>query len=98
MKKLALLILVITSLSVVSCRVKQNCEINHTGEIAIINHYGSTVELRVNNEKEGNIDKGMVRTLVRTVGAYEVNVVGYPNVWDTTINVIECDLVEYIIK
>ena len=55
MKKLAFIIILIASFIVVSCRVKNSCEINHTGSIAVINNYGETVELRINNEKIGEI-------------------------------------------
>lgn len=98
MKKLALIIVVISSLIAVSCRVKNSCEVNHTGTIAVINKSGSTVELRINGEKIGEIDNSMVRALNRPVGKYDINVIKYPNIWDTTVNVIECDSVEYIIK
>ena len=98
MKKLALFIVIIMSLSAISCRVRKYCEVNHTGTIAVINRYGTTVELRVNNEKIGEIDNSKVRALVRQVGEYDINVIKYPNVWDTTVNVVECDTVEYIVR
>ena len=34
----------------------------------------------------------------RVVGKYDVNVVKFPNVWDTTINVVECEIIEYTIR
>ena len=98
MKKLTLLIVVIASLIVVSCRVKNSCEINHTGSIAVINNYGETVELRINNEKIGEIENGNVIKSDRVVGKYDINVVKFPNVWDTTVNVVECEIVEYKVK
>lgn len=98
MKKLTFIIILIASFIVVSCRVKNSCEINHTGSIAVINHYGETVELRINNEKIGEIENGNVIKSDRVVGKYDVNVVKFPNVWDTTINVVECQIIEYTIR
>ena len=98
MRKLALLIVVIASLIAVSCRVKNSCEINHTGTISVVNNYGETVELRINNEKIGEIENGKVRTAEKVVGKYDINVVKFPNVWDTTVNVVECELVEFKVK
>ena len=98
MKKIALIIVVISSLIVVSCRVKNTCELNHTGTISVINHYGETVELRIDNEKIGEIENGKVRTADRVVGEYDINVVKFPNVWDTTVNVVECEIVEYTVR
>ena len=98
MKKLTFIIILIASFIVVSCRVKNSCEINHTGSIAVINHYGETVELRINNEKIGEIENGNVMKSDRLVGKYDINVVKFPNVWDTTINVVECQVIEYTIR
>jgi len=98
MKKLTFIIVLIASFIVVSCRVKNSCEINHTGSIAVINHYGETVELRINNEKIGEIENGNVMKSDRLVGKYDINVVKFPNVWDTTVNVVECEIVEYTIS
>ena len=98
MKKLTFLIVVIASLIVASCRVRNSCEINHTGSIAVINNYGETVELRINNEKIGDIENGNVMKSDRLVGKYDINVVKFPNVWDTTINVVECEIIEYRVK
>ncbi len=98
MKKIALLIVIIISLTAVSCKVKNSCELNHVGTIAVINNYGETVELRINNEKIGEIENGKVMKSDRSVGKYDINVVKFPNVWDTTVNVIECEVVEYRIK
>lgn len=98
MKKIALLIIVIASFAVVSCRVKDSCELNHTGSVAVINNYGETVELRINNEKIGEIENGNVIKSDRLVGSYDINVIKYPKVWDTTINVVECEIVEYRVK
>ena len=98
MKKLTFIIILIASFIVVSCRVKNSCEINHTGSIAVINHYGETVELRINNEKIGEIENGNVMKSDRLVGKYDINVVKFPNVWDTTVNVVECEIVEYTVR
>lgn len=98
MKKLAFIIVLIASFIAVSCRVKNSCEINHTGSIAVINNYGESVELRINNEKIGEIENGNVIKSDRVVGKYDVNVVKFPNVWDTTINVVECQIIEYTIR
>ena len=99
MKKLALIIVIISSLTVVSCRVKKTCELNHSGTIAVINKSGETVELRINNEKIGEISDGNVMKMDnRVVGTYDINVIKYPKVWDTTVNVTECNIVEYIVR
>ena len=98
MKKIALLFVIIISLTAVSCKVKNSCELNHVGTIAVINNYGETVELRINNEKIGEIENGKVMKSDRSVGKYDINVVKFPNVWDTTVNVVECEIVEYRIK
>ena len=98
MKKLTFIIILIASFIVVSCRVKNSCEINHTGSIAVINHYGETVELRINNEKIGEIENGNVMKSDRLVGKYDINVVKFPNKWDTTVNVVECEIVEYTVR
>ncbi|MBQ1605652.1 MAG: hypothetical protein II088_02480 [Bacteroidales bacterium] len=56
------------------------------------------MELRINNEKIGEIENGNVIKSDRVVGKYDVNVVKFPNVWDTTINVVECQVIEYTIR
>lgn len=98
MKKIALFVVIIMSLAAISCRVRNSCEVNHLGTIAVINRTASTVELRVNSEKIGEIDNQKVRTIIKPVGQYDINVIKYPNIWDTTVNVIECDTVEYIVR
>ncbi|MBO7570934.1 MAG: hypothetical protein J6T48_02155 [Bacteroidales bacterium] len=99
MKKIAFLILVIASFTVLSCRVKNTCELNHSGSISVINKSGSTVELRINNEKIGELDNMMVKTVDgKVVGAYDISAICYPRVWDTTVNVVECKIVEYTIR
>lgn len=98
MKKFVLFVVIIMSLAAISCRVRNACEVNHLGTISVINKSGSTVELRINSEKIGEIDNDKVRTLIKGVGKYDINVIKYPNIWDTTVNVIECDTVEYIVR
>ena len=99
MKKLLLFFVIIVSMTMFSSRVKKTCELNHSGSISVINNSGETVELRVSGEKIGEIDNGMVRTLEnRLVGSYDISVIKYPKVWDTTVNVTECGIVEYTVK
>ena len=99
MKKIALLVILIVSMTAISCRVKNACEVNHTGTIAVINKTGSTVELRINNEKICDLTDQMVKTVDgKPVGSYDINAICYPKVWDTTVNVIECKKVEYTLR
>lgn len=99
MKKIALFVILIMSLTVISCRVKNECEINHSGSIVVINKTGQTVELRIDNEKIGDLPDQMVKTVVdKYVGSYDINAISYPRVWDTTVNVVECQTVEYTLK
>ncbi|MBO7481239.1 MAG: hypothetical protein J6T63_03920 [Bacteroidales bacterium] len=99
MKKIALLVILIVSLTAISCKVKNACELNHSGSIAVINKTGSTVELRINNEKIGELPDQMVKTVDgKIVGSYDINAICYPKVWDTTVNVVECELVEYTLR
>lgn len=98
MRKIVLIIVLISSFIMVSCRVKNSCELNHTGTIAVINNYGETIELRINNENIGNIENGNVRTAERPIGSYKIKVIKYPLDRDTTVNVTECDVVEYRVR
>lgn len=99
MKKIALFFVIIVSLTVVSCKVKNTCEINHTGSIAVINKSGMTVEIRIDNEKIGDLPDQKVKTVDgKLVGKYDIRAICYPKVWDTTVNVEECKNVEYTIE
>ena len=99
MKKIALLVVLIVSLTAISCRVKNACELNHTGSISVINKTGMTVELRINNEKIGDLPDQMVKPIEsKPVGSYDISVMSYPYKWDTTVNVVECENVEYTVK
>ena len=99
MKKIALFVVLIVSLTVISCRVKNDCEINHSGSIVVINKTGKTVELRIDNEKIGDLPDQMVKTVdAKPVGSYDINAICYPKIWDTTVNVIECEKVEYTLR
>lgn len=99
MKKIVLFFVVIVSLTMFSCRVKKTCELNHSGSITVLNKSGETVELRINGEKIGEIGNDMVRTMDnRPVGSYDISVIKYPKVWDTTVNVIECETIEYTVR
>lgn len=97
MKKIAFIIIVLMSLMALSCRVKESCELNHTAKMAIINKYDSTLELRVNGEKVGDVDPDMVKQIARPIGQkYEINLKSYPNEWDTVISLPdECKIVEF---
>ena len=99
MKKIALLVILIVSLTAISCRVKNACEVNHTGTIAVINKTGMTVELRIDNEKIGDLPDEMVKSVDgKFVGSYDISAMSYPYKWDTTVNVVECEKVEYTIR
>ncbi len=97
MKKIAFIIILLASFTVLSCRVKESCELNHTAMIAVINNYNSSLELRIDGEKIGDIDTGMVRKVAKPVAnSYNINLKSYPNEWDTIISLSEeCKVIEF---
>ena len=60
------------SLTAISCRVRNSCEVNHLGTIAVINRTASTVELRVNSEKIGEIDNQIKESLNNAIMRFDV--------------------------
>lgn len=97
MKKIVFIIILLASFTVLSCRVKEACELNHTATMAIINNYDSSLELRVDGEKVGDLNPNMVKKIAKPVGgSYDINLKSYPNEWDTVISLSEeCKVIEF---
>jgi hypothetical protein len=72
------------------CRVKESCELNHTGEISVTNNTGSTLEVYVDNVKAFDLQAGSTKSLDKPVGTYTVKSLSFPDEWTSEAVVIEC--------
>ena len=77
-----------------SCRIKDNCEIQHTGSIYVTNNTGVEIEVYVDNLKVFSLANGETKSTDKTVGTYNVKCLSYPDEWTYNAVVTECDSYE----
>jgi len=89
--KLTLLTLILTMVLAMSCRVKDSCELNHTGTIEVTNNSTNTIEVYVDNLKVFDIDAGESNSVVKPIGTYEIKCLDFPEEYNFTSDVFECE-------
>lgn len=82
------------SISLTGCRVKDSCELNHTGEISVTNNTGSTIEVYVDNIKAFDLETGSTKSIDKPVGSYTIKSLSFPDEWSSDVNLIECETAE----
>ena len=75
------------------CKMKNTCELNHTGEIAVTNKTGDVLDVYIDNLKVFLLDNLATKTIDKPVGEYKVKCLKYPNEWEQTVIIIECETV-----
>jgi hypothetical protein len=74
-----------------SCRVKDQCELNHEGNIYVTNNTGASVEVFVNGIKVFDLAAGESKTSIQDVGTYTVRCFNSPDEWTFDVAVLECE-------
>lgn len=77
-----------------SCRIKDNCELQHTGSIYVTNNTGSEIEVYVDNIKVFSLTNGESKSTDKPVGTYTVKCLSYPDEYIFEAAVTECDSYE----
>jgi hypothetical protein len=77
-----------------SCRIKDNCELQHTGSIYVTNNTGDNIEVYVDNIKVFTLTNGETKSTDKPVGTYTVKCLAYPDEWTYEAVVTECDSYE----
>ncbi|HOZ31021.1 MAG TPA: hypothetical protein PLL66_08905 [Bacteroidales bacterium] len=77
-----------------SCRIKDNCELQHTGSIYVTNNTGSDIEVYVDNQEVFSLTNGESKSTDKPVGTYTVKCLSYPDEWSYEAIVEECDSYE----
>lgn len=96
--KLTLIALILATVLATSCRVKESCELNHTGVIELTNNTTNTLEVYVDNIKVFTVDAGESNSIVKPVGTYEVKYIDYPEEHIFSTDVFECETAEIIVS
>ncbi len=92
MKTKSILFVLVSILFItVSCRVKESCELNHTGTIEITNNTLNSIEVFVDNTKVLDIEVGKTNTIIKPIGTYEIKCMHFPDEYIYTANVFECE-------
>ncbi|MCK9254773.1 MAG: hypothetical protein GX793_04610 [Bacteroidales bacterium] len=91
MKAIKILVFLFLGLSLsFGCRMKNACELNHTGEISITNKTGQSVEVYIENIKVFSLENLQTKTIDKPIGNYEIKCLNFPNEWMQTVIVEEC--------
>jgi hypothetical protein len=77
-----------------SCRVKEACELNHTGTIVVTNNTANSMEVFVENTKVFDLAAGESKSTDQAVGTYTVKCLSFPDEWSNEAIVTECDDIE----
>jgi len=77
-----------------SCRIKDNCELQHTGSIYVTNNTGGDIEVYVDNIEVFSLIEGETKSTDKPVGTYTVKCLSYPDEWVYEASVTECDSYE----
>lgn len=96
MKKI-LIAIVAVSLILLSCRVKEPCEINHTGTLTIENKLDKEVEVILNGTKM-QMTAGEKKNFIENPGSYSIKAMYYPTEIDTVISISECETCDFVIE
>ncbi len=91
--KASILFLILTLGLSLSCRVKNNCELNHTGTIIVTNNLTHEIEVYVDNSKVFKLQPKETKETEKPVGEHSVNCYYEGDEWIYTIDVFECEKV-----
>jgi len=92
--KSILFVLIVGLIFMFSCRVKETCELNHTGSIYVTNNTGADIEVYVDNTKVFDLESGETKSTDKPVGTYSVKCLSFPEEWTQEAIVTECDNTE----
>lgn len=87
---------VFISVLISGCRVKETCELNHTGQIFVTNNTGNVVEVYIDNTKIFTLNDGITKSINKPVGTYTVKCLSFPEEWIQQAVVTECKSTELI--
>lgn len=74
-----------------SCKVKNNCELNHTGTIIITNNLTNEIEVYVDGLKVFTLQPNETKETEKSVGKHDLNCFYLANEWNYTVDVFECE-------
>ncbi len=92
--KVVIYSLIIASIFLFSCRVKETCELQHTGEVFVTNNTSNSLEVFIDNGKVFDLLVGETKSINKSVGNYTVKCLAFPEEWTYDAVVIECESVE----
>lgn len=92
--KAVLYSLLIASVFLFSCRVKDSCELNHTGTISVTNNTAGSIEVFIDNAKIFDLEAGETKSTDKAVGNYTLKCLAFPDEWTYNTSVIECEPTE----
>jgi len=81
----------------VSCRVKDSCELNHTGTILVTNNLSHEIEVYVNSSQVFILQPDESKSVDKPIGSYTVNCYYNANEWNYTADVFECETATIIV-
>jgi len=82
-----------------SCRLKESCEVNDTGEICIKNTTSNTISVYINGPKEFDLKANERICVSKPVGTHHVKCwQGLDDLLDTKVLVSECEQSEVTVR
>lgn len=58
-----------------SCKLKDSCQVNHTGDVCVTNSNDVKVDIYINSTKVFTLDPGETKCVTQPVGTYDVRYV-----------------------
>jgi len=89
--KAILLFLILALVLSISCRVKNNCELNHTGTIVITNNLTNEIQVYVDDSKVFILQPDETKETEKPVGNHNVSCYYQGDEWIYTVDVFECE-------
>ena len=86
-----IIVFILASLALTSCRVKDKCELNDLGNICITNNTNSDLEILIDNAVVFTLSPGEVKCSEQSVGEYTVKCMAYPEEWTYDVIVEQCE-------
>lgn len=96
LKTIVLVLLGILMLTV-SCRVKENCELNNTGDILVTNNTSGNLEVLVDNQVVFTLTAGESRSVTEDVGSHTVRCLQSPDEYTYDASVVQCETTEVVV-
>lgn len=95
--KAVLFSLIVASIFLFSCRVKDTCELDNTGEIFVTNNTNSNLEVYIDNTKTFELTAGETKSTAKTAGNYTVKCLSFPEEWSYQVSVVQCESSEIFV-